>query len=141
MRGVTHVMLLENEGSTEVGTETALAVAVDLLPGGAILEHTLQSNVVRFLPRRAGVVHVAIGRRLVRVAVELRTLEAHTLVHHAADAVAQLGERRTPGTRGADYNKKGNQPIGIPSQARCAGKSTCPNPSKGMRSLKRICTL
>ena len=101
MRGVTHVMLLENEGSTEVGTETALAVAVDLLPGGAILEHTLQSNVVRFLPRRAGVVHVAIGRRLVRVAVELRTLEAHTLVHHAADAVAQLGERRTPGTRGA----------------------------------------
>lgn len=98
MGRANHIVLLESDGSTEIGAQTTLAVAVDLLPGGAILEHTLKSNVVRLLPRRTGIVHVAVGRSFVRVAVELRTLEAHTLVHHATDAVAQLGERRTPGT-------------------------------------------
>ena len=38
----THVVLLEGKSSTEVGAKTALRVAVDLLPRGAILEHALQ---------------------------------------------------------------------------------------------------
>ena len=67
----TYIVLLEGKSCTEVGAETTLGVAVDLLPGGTILEHTLQGNVVALLPRRARVVHIAIGRCLVRVAVEL----------------------------------------------------------------------
>ena len=55
----THVVLLESEGSTEVGAQAALGVAVNLLPRGAVLKHTLQRNVVALLPRRARVVHVA----------------------------------------------------------------------------------
>ncbi len=55
----THIVLLESEGSTEVGAQAALRVAVNLLPRGAVLKHTLQRNVVALLPRRARVVHVA----------------------------------------------------------------------------------
>lgn len=60
---VTDVVLLEGKSSAEVGAKTTLGIAVDLLPSRAILEHTLQGNVVALLPRCARVVDVAVGRR------------------------------------------------------------------------------
>ena len=55
-----HLVLLEGKSSTEVGAETPLGVAIDLLPRGAVLEEALQGHVVALLPRRARVVHIAV---------------------------------------------------------------------------------
>jgi hypothetical protein len=64
-------VLLESKRRPEVGAQPTLRVPVDLLPRRAVFEHALERNVVALLPGRARVVHVAVGREPVRVALEL----------------------------------------------------------------------
>lgn len=75
-------VLLKREGCAEICAEAAVAVAVDLLPGGPVLEHAHEGNVIALSPAALGVVHIAVGREVVRVARELGALEAYTLQHH-----------------------------------------------------------
>ena len=64
----------------------------DLLPSWAVLEHAHQGHIVALLPAGPRIVHVAVGRQVVRVASELGALEAHALIHKTADTRAQLVE-------------------------------------------------
>ena len=66
-------MLLEGKSGPEVSAKTSLGIAVDLLPGRSILEHSLKGNVVALLPACTRIVNVAIWGEAVGVSNELGT--------------------------------------------------------------------
>jgi hypothetical protein len=91
-------MLLKRKGGTVVCAQASVAVAIDLLPRGPVLEHAHQGNVVALRPAALWVVHVAVGGEVVRIACELGALEARTLQRHKGKMrtnARQLGNATT----------------------------------------------
>ncbi|KAJ1471278.1 hypothetical protein T484DRAFT_3535676 [Baffinella frigidus] len=87
------------------------ALTVDSVPRRTVLEHGLQGRKVALLPRRHGVVRLAVLRDAVRVRIEQRALEARALVHLPADGVAVPVHRQPHGARRPAGAQGTNEPL------------------------------